>query len=216
MDFESMKSVQELNIALQQFRVNFATEAQSLKDIIVSQYEREIKEKNREIANLKNQLDQKQESNTSKEKLYEFKYDVTDFQEGVCADDVECFFEKLIQLTEVRDIHDNYFVDIAIAVVPIFKMITESKNFKGTKWEYLGSLKTFCDYWNINVVGNIKDETRKESLLCKYNIVKAELNRAPWNDYGPASWKKSSASERYKKKIKRALNIKARMEQIFF
>ena len=216
MDFESMKSVQELNIALQQFRVNFATEAQSLKDIIVSQYEREIKEKNREIANLKNQLAQKQKSDTSKERLYEFRYDVTDFQEGVCADDVDSFFENLIQLTEVMNIDDSYIVDTGMAVVPIFKMVTESVKFKGTKWEYLGKMKAFCDYWNVNVVGNIKDETRKASLLCDYDVIKAEMNHAPWKGYGPASWKLSSTTPKHKTAMKRALIIKARMEQIFF
>ncbi len=216
MDFASMKSVQDLNIALQRFSVNFATEAQSLKDIIVSQYEREIKEKNREIANLKNMLAQKQKSDTSKERLYEFRYDVTDFQEGVCADDVDSFFENLIQLTEVMNIDDSYIVDTGMAVVPIFKMVTESVKFKGTKWEYLGKMKAFCDYWNVNVVGNIKDETRKASLLCDYDVIKAEMNHAPWKGYGPASWKLSSTTPKHKTAMKRALNIKARMEQIFF
>lgn len=211
-----MKSVQDLNIALQRFSVNFATEAQSLKDIIVSQYEREIKEKNREIANLKNMLAQKQKSDTSKERLYEFRYDVTDFQEGVCADDVDSFFENLIQLTEVMNIDDSYIVDTGMAVVPIFKMVTESVKFKGTKWEYLGKMKAFCDYWNVNVVGNIKDETRKASLLCDYDVIKAEMNHAPWKGYGPASWKLSSTTPKHKTAMKRALNIKARMEQIFF
>ena len=216
MDFASMKSVQDLNIALQRFSVNFATEAQSLKDIIVSQYEREIKEKNREIANLKNLLAQKLKSDTSKERLYEFRYDVTDFQEGVCADDVDSFFENLIQLTEVMNIDDSYIVDTGMAVVPIFKMVTESVKFKGTKWEYLGKMKAFCDYWNVNVVGNIKDETRKASLLCDYDVIKAEMNHAPWKGYGPASWKLSSTTPKHKTAMKRALNIKARMEQIFF
>jgi hypothetical protein len=174
------------------------------------------KEKDREIANLKNQLVQKQESNTSKEKLYEFRYDVTDFQEGVCADDVDSFIEKLIQLTEVRNIDDSYIVDTGIAIVPVYKIITESVKFKDSNWHYLGSLKNFCNYWNINVVGNIKDETRKESLLCNYDSVKAELNRAPWKGYGPASWKLSSTTPKHKTAMKRALNIKARMEQIFF
>ena len=216
MDFASMKSVQMWEFAQHQYLANFAAEiSQPLNDRI-SQLEREIKEKDKEIANLRNQLAQKQESNTPKEKLYDFKYDVTDFQEGVCADDVDSFFEKLIQLTEVRNSDDSYIVDTAIAVVPVYKMVTESVKFKGTRWEYLGAMNTFCDYWNLNVVGNIKDEVRKKSLLCKSDSVKAELNRAPWKDCGPASWKISSVSERYKKTMKRAINIRARMVQIFF
>jgi hypothetical protein len=216
MDFASMKSVQMWEFAQQQFYTNYAAEiSQPLNDRI-SQLEREKKEKDREIANLKNLLAQKQESNTSKEKLYEFRYDVTDFQEGVCADDVDSFFENLIQLTEVMNIDDSYIVDTGMAVVPIFKMVTESVKFKGTKWEYLGKMKAFCDYWNVNVVGNIKDETRKASLLCDYDVIKAEMNHAPWKGYGPASWKLSSTTPKHKTAMKRALNIKARMEQIFF
>lgn len=216
MDFASMKSVQMLEFAQQQFYSSFTEEISKRFNETISQLEREIEEKDREIANLKNQLAQKQESNTPKEKVYAFKYDVTDFQEGVCADDVDSFFEKLIELTGLRYIDDSYIVDTGIAIVPIFKMLTESAKFKDTKWQYLGSLKNFCAYWNINVVGNLKDETRKESLLCNYDSIKAELNRKPWKGYGPASWKTSSADKNYKTVIKRAINIKARMEQIFF
>ena len=155
-------------------------------------------------------------SSTPKERLYDFKYDVTDFHEGVSADDVEYIFEKLIDLTEIRNIDDSYIVDTGIAVVPIFKMITESAKFKGSNWEYKGDLTTFCKYWNINVVGNLKDETRKASLLCNYDSIKAELNRKPWKGCGPASWKISSADKNSKTVIGRAVNIKVQMEKIFF
>ena len=83
-------------------------------------------------------------------------------------------------------------------------------------WEYKGDLTTFCKYWNINVVGNLKDETRKASLLCNYDSIKAELNRKPWKGCGPASWKISSADKNSKTVIGRAVNIKVQMEKIFF
>ena len=216
MDFDSMMSVQDIKIALQRFYVGFSAETSKPLNERISQLEREKEEKDREIANLKKLLSEKQKSNTPKEKLYVLKYDVNDFQEGMSADDVDSFFEKLIELTGLRYIDDSYIVDTGIAIVPIFKMLTESAKFKDTKWQYLGSLKNFCAYWNINVVGNLKDETRKESLLCNYDSIKAELNRAPWKGYGPASWKTSTAGKNDKKTIKRAINIKARMEQIFF
>lgn len=216
MDFDSMMSVQDIKIALQRFYVGFSAETSKPLNERISQLEIENKEKDREIANLKNRLSEKQKSGNKEEGLYDFRYDVTDFQEGVCADDVDSFFEKLIQLTEVRNIDDSYIVDTGIAIVPVYKIITESVKFKDSNWHYLGSLKNFCNYWNINVVGNIKDETRKESLLCNYDSVKAELNRAPWKGYGPASWKMSSADKNCKTAIKRAINIKVRMEQIFF
>ena len=215
MDFASMKSVQMLEFAQQQFYSSFTEEISKRFNETISQLEREIEEKDRVIANQRKQLSQKQVSSTPKEKVYAFKYDVTDFQEGVCADDVDSFFEKLIQLTEVRNIDDSYIVDTGIAIVPIFKMITESAKFKGSNWEYKGDLTTFCKYWNINVVGNLKDETRKASLLCKYATINTELNRAPWKGYGPASWKMSSVAPRYKTAINRAINIKVRMEQLF-
>ena len=216
MDFDSMMSVQDIKIALQRFYVGFSAETSKPLNERISQLEIENKEKDREIANLKNSLSEKQKSNTPKEKLYVFKYDVNDFQEGMSADDVDSFFEKLIELTELRYIDDSYIVDTGIAIVPIFKMLTESAKFKDTKWQYLGSLKNFCDYWNINVVGNLKDETRKASLLCNYDSIKAELNRMPWKDYGTATWRISSVAPRYKTAINRAINIKARMEQLFF
>lgn len=215
MDFDSMKPVQDLNIALQRFYVGMSAEISKPLNETISQLEREKQERDREITNLKKLLSEKQKSNTPKERLYDFKYDVTDFKEGMSADDVDSFFEKLIKLTGLMYIDDNYIVDTGIAVVPIFKMITESANFKGTKWQYLGSLKNFCKYWNINVVGNLKDETRKASLLCKYATINTELNRAPWKGYGPASWKMSSVAPRYKTAINRAINIKVRMEQLF-
>lgn len=211
MGFQSMSVVQMLEFAHQN-----AVTVISANNERISLLEREIIEKDREIANLKNLLSQKQVPSTPKEKLYVFKYDETDFKEELCADEVDSFFEKLIELTGLRYIDDSYIVDTGIAIVPIFKMLTESAKFKDTKWQYLGSLKNFCAYWNINVVGNLKDETRKESLLCNYDSIKAELNRKPWKGYGPASWKTSTAGKNDKKTIKRAINIKARMEQIFF
>lgn len=211
-----MTPVQDFNKDLHRLYVGLSAEISKPLNEKISQLERESEEKDKKIANLTKLLYEKQDSGSTKERLYDFKYDVTDFQEGVCADDVDSFFEKLIQLTEIRNIDDSYLVDTGIAIVPIFKMITESAKFKGFKWEYKGSLTNFCNYWNINVVGNLKDDTRKESLLCNYESVKAELNSAPWKGYGPASWKMSSVSPRYKTAIKRAINIKVRMEQIFF
>lgn len=215
MDFASMKSVQMLEFAQQQFYSSFTEEISKRFNETISQLEREIEEKDRVIANLRKQLSQKQVSSTPKEKVYAFKYDVTDFKEGLGADDVEYFFAKLIELTEIMNADDCYIVDTGIAIVPIFKMITESAKFKGSNWEYKGDLTTFCKYWNINVVGNLKDETRKASLLCKYATINTELNRAPWKGYGPASWKMSSVAPRYKTAINRAINIKVRMEQLF-
>lgn len=216
MDFASMKSVQMIEFVQQQFYSSFSEEISKPLNETISQLEREIEEKDRVIANLRKQLSQKQVSSTPKERLYDFKYDVTDFHEGVSADDVEYTFEKLIELTEIRNIDDSYIVDTGIAVVPIYKMITESAKFKGSNWEYKGDLTTFCKYWNINVVGNLKDETRKASLLCNYDSIKAELNRKPWKGCGPASWKISSADKNSKTVIGRAVNIKVQMEKIFF
>ena len=132
MDFASMKSVQMIEFVQQQFYSSFSEEISKPLNETISQLEREIEEKDRVIANLRKQLSQKQVSSTPKERLYDFKYDVTDFHEGVSADDVEYIFEKLIDLTEIRNIDDSYIVDTGIAVVPIYKMITESAKFKGS------------------------------------------------------------------------------------
>jgi hypothetical protein len=144
---------------------------------------------------------------------YDFKYDATNF-ELADHDVIDSFFLKLINLAQKQDSTGNYLVDCASAIAPIFILLKKDEKI-AKKYRYNGTLESFCSEWNCNVAANITDEEHSKKLTCKYNSIKAVINRAPFKDSSPASWKRLLDEGKNKDILNRAINIKVQMEKLF-
>lgn len=140
-------------------------------------------------------------------------YDIMDWGEGTNGDDLDYLFDLLVNIVNEKTLNGDYLVDSAMVLAPIFKLLTESEKIVNTKWEYKGTLVSLCEYWNKNIVPYVEDETRRDSLLCSYDDIKAEVNKNPWKNSNPLSWKKLYIGSKRKAILRRALNIKDRMEK---
>lgn len=106
-------------------------------------------------------------------------------------------------------------INNASDIIPIFLVLTKDNKLENTKWQFLGTLKAFCDYWNTNIVPYIKDPERAKKLACEYSSIKATINKAPWKGTAPISWRRlASQATKKKKEYQRALNIKERIVNI--
>lgn len=175
-----------------------------------------LKEKLKHAQDVINTNENSKQANDSRAFFNKYEYDLMDFEEDVTTDDVDGLFNGLIELTNVK-VDDNYLIDCASAVIPVYIMLTKSQKILKTKNHFVGNLKSFCDYWNKNVVPNIIDEERANCLICNYDSIKSEINKAPWKNSVPSRWRTMAleSQTRNKKPLSRAYNIKGRMESLF-
>lgn len=177
----------------------------------------ELKEKLKHAQDVINTNENSKLTNDSRTFFNIYEYDLMDFVEDVTTDDVNGLFNNLIELTNIKIDNDNYLIDCASAVIPVYIMLKKSIKIVNTKNHFVGNLKSFCDYWNKNVVPYIKDEERANCLICNYDSIKSEINKAPWKNSVPSRWRTMAleSQTRNKKPLSRAYNIKGRMESLF-
>lgn len=145
-----------------------------------------------------------------------YEYDALDFAVNASAASINYLFDGLLYLTTIKTSTDEYLIDNASAVIPVYIMLNSSTNIAKTLYCYCGTLEDFCKYWNSNVVGRIKDEERAKLLTVNYNSIKTAINKQPWKDRQPGSWRSTfNNTNKHKKPLRRAINIKTQMEHLF-
>ena len=142
-----------------------------------------------------------------------FEYDILHFGNGATPLLVDMLFRKLQELADTKIAPDQYLIDNASAVVPIYILLTQSPNINPI-YRYKGHMSDFCKEWNSNVASRIADEERSKKLTCRYESFKSEYGRVPWTVTSPASWRTDIDSRREKIKLERAYNTKVRVESL--
>ena len=143
-----------------------------------------------------------------------FEYDVVHFDEYLTIDKINIFFLNLQNLAKVKINPDQYLINNASAVVPIYILLTESKKIPEI-YRYKGTKSDFCREWNSNVASRIPDKDRSQALTIEYDSFKAECNRAPWKGSSPANWNRDKVDSKHKVKLDRAVNTKKHLERLF-
>ena len=143
-----------------------------------------------------------------------FEYDVVHFDEYITIDQINNVFLNLQKLTDIKTAPDQYLINNASAVVPIYILLTESKKIPEI-YRYKGTKSDFCREWNSNVASRIPDKDRSQALTIEYDSFKAECNRAPWKNSSPANWNRDKVDSKHKVKLDRAVNTKKHLERLF-
>ena len=143
-----------------------------------------------------------------------FEYDVVHFDEYITIDQINNVFLNLQKLTDIKTAPDQYLINNASAVVPIYLLLTESKKIPEI-YRYKGTKSDFCREWNSNVASRIPDKDRSQALTIEYDSFKAECNRAPWKGSSPANWNRDKVDSKHKVKLDRAVNTKKHLERLF-
>ena len=183
--------------------------------IINSDQALKIRRKDKKLADIQTMYNaQIQSESTSTAAEQHFVFDMTHFDENASVEQINTLFLKLQKLAEVQTAPDEYLIDNASAVVPVFVMLRESTKINPV-FRYHGNMQDFCTEWNVNVASRIADKKRSETLTCKHGTFKAELGRAPLKGSSPATWKVDAVSKNNKKKMGRCFNIKKHMERLF-
>jgi hypothetical protein len=143
-----------------------------------------------------------------------FEYDVVHFDEYITIEQINNVFLNLQKLTDIKTAPDQYLINNASAVVPIYLLLTESKKIPEI-YRYKGTKSDFCREWNSNVASRIPDKDRSQALTIEYDSFKAECNRAPWKGSSPANWNRDKVDSKHKVKLDRAVNTKKHLERLF-
>ena len=146
--------------------------------------------------------------------LQDFVYDVVHFDEYITIEQINNVFLNLQKLTDIKTAPDQYLINNASAVVPIYLLLTESKKIPEI-YRYKGTKSDFCREWNSNVASRIPDKDRSQALTIEYDSFKAECNRAPWKGSSPANWNRDKVDSKHKVKLDRAVNTKKHLERLF-
>lgn len=207
------KEVDDENKALKEENEELKASNKEKDDTIVSQAT--------QIMKLKKELLHAQEIINTAEKckdtgdprpMFKYEYDLSDFKESAEIKDIDFMFECLLCLTEVMLKPGLLLINSASDIIPIYLVLTKDNKLGQSNYQFRGTLKVFCDYWNVNIVPHIKDEDRREALTCNYASIKATINKAPWKQVDPSSWRRLSYEATKKKKAyQHALNIKERI-----
>lgn len=178
------------------------------KDLKISDYEKELEQK-------QSVIDAYKSGNINlPAHEYDFVYDATNFAAGATADLIESFFLKLQSLAQAKTKQEEWLIDCAAAVIPVFIILTKGEKINKA-YRYTGTLKSFCSEWNANVASRIEDEERAKKLTCDYDSIKTQMSRAPYKGSSPALWQRMLNEGKDKKVLKRAVNVKVRMEGLF-
>lgn len=191
--------LREENDKLHRLTSNQALELQDCKDKII------------QLQNLFNSQGHG-EATVSSDVLH-FEFDAVHFDEYITIEQINSLFLNLQKLVEVKISPDQYLIDSAAAVIPIYIILTQSKKINPI-YRYKGGMKDFCKEWNSNVASRITDKQRAQTLTCNYEAFRKEHGRAPWRDSSPAKWTRDFSDTRNKKKMERAINTKMRLEML--
>ena len=197
---EENAHLKEENGKLHKLTSNQALELQDCKDKII------------QLQNLFNS--QMQGEVTVSSDMLHFVYDVVHFDEYITVDQINTMFMNLQKMTEIMIAPDEYLINNASAVVPIYILLTKSTKIPAI-YRYKGTMSDFCKEWNSNVASRISDKERAKALTCEYSSFKAEYNRAPWKGSSPANWKRDMVDSKHKVKMDRAVNTKKHLERLF-
>lgn len=148
---------------------------------------------------------------------FQYEYNLMDFEDGITHEDINYFFNNLLEIANTKIGEGEYLIDCSSAIIPLYIMFTESQNIKNTKWHYCGTLQSFCSYWNTNIVSCIEDKVRAQQLHCNPDSIRAEKNKLPWKTSSPGTWgrKARESTKKSDRPLKRAINIKSRVEYLF-
>lgn len=146
-----------------------------------------------------------------------FTYDITNFNEYIKIDQIDFMFLQLQKLVDIKIEPNKYLLDCAAAVVPVYIVLSKRFTMSSTTpyiYSYGGSIRDFCNEWNVNVVAYIKDKERAEALTCDYESFKREHSKAPWSQTSPTTWRRDIINSRNKTKLDRAINIKMYIDRL--
>ena len=146
-----------------------------------------------------------------------FTYDITNFNEYIKIDQIDFMFLQLQKLVDIKIEPNKYLLDCAAAVVPVYIVLSKRFTMSSTTpyiYSYGGSMRDFCNEWNVNVVAYIKDEERAKALTCVYESFKREHSKAPWSQTSPTTWRRDIINSRNKTKLDRAINIKMYIDRL--
>lgn len=176
----------------------------------------ELNEIKQELKETKKQLEDFQTVDSTKRyNTFQYSFTAADYGDEAPLSKIRAFWDNLLILCDQNNKND-YTIPYGIYVIAVYKVVTESKEFKKHNIHYHGTFKGFIESWNNNVAQRIKDEERRESLTVKSETMIAEKNKKPWKNIDCSSWYSmcNNNEAKHKSKLKVAYNIKVFLEDL--
>lgn len=207
---ESLQAKNSMNDMFLQSN-NLLQKMQDFYDKETAELNKLLREKDRRIRELEKKLLQLEGNSDD----YIYKYDITNYGGNPSHLTVKIFWDGMRSLTNEITQSGEFLIKSQSDVAPVFIILTKSNKFRNSTWHWCGTLKDFCDSWNVNVIPRIDDNERAQKLICNPNTLSKVLNRTPWKNTEISKWKDAASEQpRYKKDFECALNIKDRFERL--
>lgn len=122
---------------------------------------------------------------------------------GININKIQCrkLCDDLYDLSIETNTNQEYIINKAVDVVPIFKIMKEDKNIP---FNFIGTYEDFVYFWNENIALRQPTEERVHKLSINTKTLKASVNEPIWKNVGIMSWYRLSQeankdSARYEK-----------------
>ena len=177
------------------------TEAHADQSIMLNDYKKRL------IA-IQEKLRREDESNGRDYPPFECVPDICNYRSDKSIDDIKQFWNMMFDIKDIRTANGGYIIKGIVDVVPIFLVVSQSKDYDNSDWFFCGTQTSFCEEWNCFVADRESNPDRRVKLTCKPTSFNSALSKITY-DRNPAVWKKNFRDGKSPiNDYKRIINIK--------
>lgn len=158
------------------------TEVYADQSIVLNDYKKKLMA-------IQEKLRKEDESNGRDYPPFECIPDVCNYHPSKNIDDIKDFWNMMFDIKDIRTT-DGYLIKGIVDVVPIYLVVSKSKDYDNSDWFFCGTQSSFCKEWNCFVAGRESNPERKKKLTCKPTSFNSALSDVKY-DKNPAVWRKN-------------------------
>ena len=145
----------------------------------------------------------------------EYVPDVCEYKE-LTTETAMRFWNTMWELKDIKSANGSYLIKGIVDIVPVFLVVSKSKDYENPNWFFCGTQDSFCKNWNCFVADRETNPKRKEKLTCKPTSFNSALSKIKY-DRDPSQWKKMFREGKGAvEDLKRAINIQEQISKRWY
>lgn len=146
----------------------------------------------------------------------EYVPDICEYKIGTDSDTAIRFWNSLWELKDIKRTNGSYLIKGVVDIVPVFLVVSKSKDYENPNWFFCGTQDSFCENWNCFVANRETDPKRREKLTCKPTSFNSALSKIKYGR-DPSQWKKMFRDGKGPvEELKRVINIQEQISKRWY
>ena len=146
----------------------------------------------------------------------EFIPDICEYKTGTDSETAIRFWNIIWELKDIKKTNGSYLIKGLVDIVPVFLVVSKSKDYENPNWFFCGTQDSFCKNWNCFVANRETDPQRRDKLTCKPASFNSALSDITYGR-DPSQWKKMFREGKGPvKELKRVINIQEQITKRWY